>query len=146
MPLTPAARSGDTDRLGADGPARILLEVPATPASLAVVRAAVAAAVARMGVTVDDVDDLRLAVSEAGTLLIERAAPASALHVRLHGDGTRVRVQLHVPVQDPDDAPEESFAWTVLTALATTATHRIDMIDGRPTLSIEFDHTVQIPA
>jgi len=146
MPLTPAARSGDTDRLGADGPAQILLEVPATPASLAIVRAAVAAAVARMGVTVDDVDDLRLAVSEAGTILVERAAPDSALHVRLQGEGTAVRVHLSVPVQDPDDAPEESFAWTVLTALATTATHRVDLIDGRPVLFIDFDNTVQIPA
>jgi hypothetical protein len=79
-------------------------------------------------------------------LLVERAAPDSALHVRLHGEGSLVRVHLRVPVQDPDDAPEESFAWTVLTALATTTTYRVDVIDGRPVLLIEFDQTVTIPA
>ncbi|WP_432482611.1 ATP-binding protein [Kineococcus esterisolvens] len=91
------------------------LRVPADPAYLTVVRTASAGLAARLDLTLDEIEDLRIAVDEACTLLLDPAAGAQELVATFRlGDGT-----LEVEVRGPArELPERSsFAWAVLEAL-----------------------------
>jgi serine/threonine-protein kinase RsbW len=96
------------------------LSVPASPAYVAVVRTATAGLAARVDITLDRIEDLRIAVDEACALLVrgpEHAEPHSAevLHCRfvLHEDSLTIEVRgPYAPLPEHD-----SFAWSVLSAL-----------------------------
>jgi serine/threonine-protein kinase RsbW len=92
------------------------LRVPADPAYLAVVRTAAAGLAARLDLTLDEIEDLRIAVDEACALLLDH---------RTHRDQSLVATftmqpsTLDVLVRGPATLlPERSsFAWAVLEAL-----------------------------
>jgi serine/threonine-protein kinase RsbW len=93
------------------------LRVPADPAYLAVVRTATAGLAARLNLTLDEIEDLRIAVDEACSLLLAgRAHPGRTLNASFSvGDGT-LSVVIAGPVEElPEGA---SFSWSVLRALA----------------------------
>jgi len=95
------------------------LAVPATPASLALLRAVVAALAAGLDFTLDEIDDLRIAVDEAGSVLLPHAAPDSRLTAAFHpsSGGLRVEVSVTVPDGPPAEPDRSSFAWLVLVSL-----------------------------
>jgi serine/threonine-protein kinase RsbW len=109
------------------------LTVPASPAYVTVVRTATAGLAARVDITVDRIEDLRIAVDEACALLVRGAnhqdphadRVGSAQDALLGADGVlRCRFVLHeesltIVVQGPaTQLPEpDSFAWSVLSAL-----------------------------
>jgi serine/threonine-protein kinase RsbW len=103
------------------------LTVPASPAYVAVVRTATAGLAARVDITVDRIEDLRIAVDEACALLVRGTnhRPVPVNHAMLGADGVlRCRFVLHeesltIVVQGPiTQLPEpDSFAWSVLSAL-----------------------------
>ncbi|PPK92026.1 serine/threonine-protein kinase RsbW [Kineococcus xinjiangensis] len=91
------------------------LRVPADPAYLTVVRTASAGLAARLDLTLDEIEDLRIAVDEACTLLLDPQAEAGEIVATFRlGSGV-----LEVEVRGPATAlPERSsFAWAVLEAL-----------------------------
>jgi serine/threonine-protein kinase RsbW len=95
------------------------LRVPADPAYLAVVRTATAGLAARLNLTLDEIEDLRIAVDEACSLLLGgRAHPGRTLNASFTvgvGNGT-ISVVIAGPVEElPEGA---SFSWSVLRALA----------------------------
>jgi serine/threonine-protein kinase RsbW len=92
------------------------LRVPADPAYLAVVRTATAGLATRLNFTLDEIEDLRIAVDEACSLLLAgRAHPGRTLNASFSvGNGT-ISVVIAGPVEElPEGA---SFSWTVLRAL-----------------------------
>jgi serine/threonine-protein kinase RsbW len=92
------------------------LRVPADPAYLAVIRTATAGLAARLDLTLDEIEDLRIAVDEACALLLEhKAHPGEDLHAAF----TLRPHALDVVVQGPaHDLPRRSsYAWSVLEAL-----------------------------
>jgi serine/threonine-protein kinase RsbW len=97
----------------------VLLTVPADGAYLGVLRTAAAGLAARLHFTLDEIEDLRIAVDEACAMLIRLAEPAAALRCRFALAGDRLGVEVAVPAA-PAAAPlaTSSFAWKVLTALA----------------------------
>lgn len=94
------------------------LSVPASSAYLAVLRTTSAGLGARLGLTLDDIEDLRIAVDEACAMLLPLAQPGAHLHCRfeLHDDALQVLVS--VTAARTNLPAQESFAWTVLSALA----------------------------
>lgn len=92
------------------------LDVPADPAYLAVIRTATAGLAARLDLTLDEIEDLRIAVDEACSLLLDgRAHPGASLRTSFTmGSGI-----LDVVIIGPAAVPprESSFAWSVLHAL-----------------------------
>jgi serine/threonine-protein kinase RsbW len=97
------------------------LTVPASPAYVAVVRTATAGLAARVDITLDRIEDLRIAVDEACALLV-RTPEHHDSHAE--GDVLRCRFVLHeesltIEVRGPSaQLPEhDSFAWSVLSAL-----------------------------
>jgi serine/threonine-protein kinase RsbW len=105
-----------TERQNATG--TVELTVPADPAYLSVLRTVIASLAAQRDFTLDEIDDLRIAVDEAGALLLPHAGPDSRLSAVFGGSATALRVEVAVTVPPGDAAPDRSsFAWLVLTAL-----------------------------
>jgi len=102
-----------------DRRADVEVTLPAEGAYVAVLRTTTAALAARLDFTLDDVEDLRMAVGEAASLVLATAEPSEQLSVRYWLDAGGVRVLIGTPCAEPVTIDEDSFAWQVLTTLAT---------------------------
>jgi serine/threonine-protein kinase RsbW len=102
----------------------VLLRVPADSAYVSVLRTMSAGLAARLDFTVDDIEDLRIAVGEACALVLPEAAPGEDLQAefRLH-PGT-LTVSVSVPSRGPTAPDQDSFAWQVLSTLSTSTAAR----------------------
>ncbi len=94
------------------------VQVPANGAYLAVLRTAAAGLAARLDFTLDDIEDLRIAVDEACALLLPIADDGAQLTCRFELQGSVLQVAVSVPSDSPEPPEPGSFAWTVLSALA----------------------------
>ena len=93
------------------------IRLPAASAYLSVLRTATAGLAARLDFTLDEIEDLRIAVDEACAMLLPQAGPGGDLDCRFElADGA---LEVTVWVRSTSSAlPErDTFAWTVLTAL-----------------------------
>src|SRR5205085_8740933 len=92
--------------------------MPAEGAYLSVLRTATAGLAARLDFTLDEIEDLRIAVDEACAILLQQAVPGSVLSCvfRLVDDSLEVTVS--APTTDGHAPSRDTFAWTVLSALA----------------------------
>jgi serine/threonine-protein kinase RsbW len=92
---------------------------PADTAYVAVLRITTAGLAARLDFTLDDIEDLRMAVGEASTMLLERARPGGQLIAKYHLGEGRIDVRVSVDAINPTVPETDSFAWQVLTTTAT---------------------------
>ena len=100
--------------------ADVELRVPADSAYASVLRTTTAGLAARLDFTIDDIEDLRIAVGEASAMVLPEAAPGSDLVCRFHLDPGALTVEVGVTAQDAK-ADFDSFAWQVLSTLASQA-------------------------
>ena len=92
------------------------LRVPADPAYLAVIRTATAGLAARLDLTLDEIEDLRIAVDEACALLLEHQTHVGEeLHAAFTIQGSTLEVVVKGPARNLPEG--NSFAWSVLEAL-----------------------------
>jgi serine/threonine-protein kinase RsbW len=114
----------------AGGARRDIVEVrlPAAGAYLSVLRTATAGLAARLDFTLDEIEDLRIAVDEACAMLLPKALPGSELTCVFELLADRMQVAVSVPSADGRLPDRNTFAWTVLTALAGEV--EADVIDG----------------
>ncbi len=102
------------------------LRIPADGAFLAVLRTATAGLAARLDFTLDDIEDLRIAVDEACAMVLPQARPGSDLTCSFElGDG-RLGVSVSAVCDDPRQPSRDGFAWTVLAALTTSVSAEIE--------------------
>lgn len=100
--------------------ADVELRVPAESAYVSVLRTTTAGLAARLDFTMDDIEDLRIAVGEASTLVLEQAA-GDDLSVRFWLEPGALTVEVAASVAGATPPAPDSFAWTVLTSLASQA-------------------------
>jgi serine/threonine-protein kinase RsbW len=100
----------------------IELRVPADGAYVSLVRTVTAALAARCELTLDDMEDLRIAVDEACSLLLPHAAGTSSLHARYSLKPGCLEITAQVHTAGPTEIDRKGFAWTLLQALATSVT------------------------
>jgi serine/threonine-protein kinase RsbW len=98
----------------------IEIAVPAEAAYLAVLRTAAAGLATRLDFTLDDIEDLRIAVDEACSILLGQAVRGSHLVCRFHLSGDALTVVVEVESAQPTIPTRHGFAWTVLSALASS--------------------------
>jgi serine/threonine-protein kinase RsbW len=96
------------------------LRLPADSSFLAVLRTATAGLAARVHFTLDDIEDLRIAVDEACALLIAQARDGADLECSFWLGEATITVQVSAPCDDPVAPSQQGFAWTVLSALTTS--------------------------
>jgi serine/threonine-protein kinase RsbW len=96
----------------------VQVTLPASSAYLSVLRTATAGLAARLDFTLDEIEDLRIAVDEACAMLLPQAAPGAELSCTfvLESDGLLITVS--APTTRGSLPERETFSWTVLTALA----------------------------
>ncbi|CAM3473959.1 anti-sigma factor [Nocardioides dubius] len=99
------------------------LRLPVDPAFVSVLRATAVSLAARLNFTIDDIEDLRMAVSEASALVLPHAQADGDLVAGFHTAPDKVEVRISVPTSGTATPPaaEEDFAWQVLSALTTHA-------------------------
>ncbi len=109
--------SSDSHRPDGDA---VEVRIPADVVYVSTLRLTAASLAARCDLTIDDIEDLRLAVDEACALLLPHATPDSTLDARFELAEGLLAVATSVQTADAAEPDRTGFAWTVLGALAST--------------------------
>ena len=99
--------------------------LPAEGAYLSVLRTATAGLAARLDFTLDEIEDLRIAVDEACAMLLGQAVPGTALECTFTLGRDLMTISVSVLSQTAKPPASDTFAWTVLTALAGSVEARV---------------------
>ncbi len=97
---------------------QVIVRMPADGAYLSVLRTATAGLAARLDFTLDDIEDMRIAVDEACAMLLSQAIPGSSLECSFSLSPDDMTITVAVPSLNPRPPSGDTFAWTVLSALA----------------------------
>ncbi len=119
-------------------PADVELRIPASSAYASVLRTTTAALAARLDFTMDDIEDLRIAVTEAGTLALQHAAPDTPLTCRFRYFDESLDLTITVEIDGDGEIETDSFAWQVLTTLAEAETR---VVEGVLLITVHFQPT-----
>jgi serine/threonine-protein kinase RsbW len=117
------------------------LRVPASGAYVSVLRTAAAGLAARLDFTVDDIEDLRIAVDEACAVLLPLADTGARITARFDLEPEHLQVTVSVPSAVTEPPSRHTFAWTVLTALAGEVDANVE--DGTVTLTLRKQQTTR---
>lgn len=118
----------------------VTIKLPATGAYLSVLRTATAGLAARLDFTLDEIEDLRIAVDEACAMLLSQAIGGADLECTFELDADAMRVSVAVLTQDGQQPSRDTFAWTVLSALAGQVDSSADS-DNRVTIQLVKQRT-----
>ena len=100
---------------------QVTIQMPAEGAYLSVLRTATAGLAARLDFTLDEIEDLRIAVDEACGMLLGQAAPGASLECDFTLGADSISIAVSALSQQPRPPSRDTFAWTVLSALAGSA-------------------------
>ena len=129
---------------GDEARADVELRLPADSAYVSVLRTTAAGLAARLDFTLDDIEDLRMAVGEASALVLPEADPGSDLLCEFYLRPGELTVAVGVPCRQPAPPDEDSFAWQVLTTLSSKASATTD--GHRFTVTLTMQSALQEPA
>jgi hypothetical protein len=114
-----------------DRPARITLTAPAEPGSLQVLRAIAGSIASRLDLSIEVVEEIRIAVDEAGTLLLKLGGDELCLEVDAHGPDFAAVLSVDADTEAwPDAVVEDSWPWRVIAGLCDEA--RFERSMGHP--------------
>lgn len=102
------------------------LRLPADSAYLSVLRTATAGLAARLDFTLDEIEDLRIAVDEACAMVLPDVASTAVLTCTFEMLGDALRISVAARTIHGVEPERGTFAWTVLTALVSEADSGID--------------------
>jgi serine/threonine-protein kinase RsbW len=122
----PGQREAGADRETGD---RVQVCLPAEGAYLSVLRTATAGLAARLDFTLDEIEDLRIAVDEACAMLLPQAIPGTSLECAFDLGVDEMTITVSVIAAQPRVPARDTFAWTVLSALAGTVDSQIEPDD-----------------
>ena len=98
----------------ADHDGSVALSLPADPRHLRLARLTASGFSADLGFSLDEVEELRLAVGEASALLVEHAAAGARLTVRYHDDDGELVVEGRCPADAGSPLTVDPVAEAVL--------------------------------
>lgn len=118
----------------------VVMKVPATAEHVALLRTVVHYYAGRANFTLDQIDDMKMAVDESGVQLLKHTAGEQIVLELARGDDA---MELRVGTAAASDAPvidESSFSWQILQALSDEL--RIDTTDGWTTVVLAKQYSV----
>jgi len=101
------------------------VRMPAEGAYLSVLRTATAGLAARLDFTLDEIEDLRIAIDEACAMLLAQAIPGTDLECAFELGADEVTITVSVVAAQARVPARDTFAWTVLAALAGDVDSRL---------------------
>jgi serine/threonine-protein kinase RsbW len=104
-----------------DARSDVELRLPADGVYAAVLRTLTAGLAARLDFTMDDIEDLRIAVSEATAMVLQEADPGADLVCRFRLEPGELSLDCSTSSEAPNPPDYDSFGWQVLTTLTTAA-------------------------
>jgi serine/threonine-protein kinase RsbW len=111
-------------------PIAVSVDVPATPEFVQVLRIVAAGVAARLDMPIDQIEDIRLAVAEAGSLLLQET-PATSLRMTIGRDGDTLDVTLMSDGRvDPWPTDRVLASWPWLVVKGLTDEVRADRAEG----------------
>ena len=110
----------------------VRLSVPAHGAFLSLIRTTSAAVAARLEMTIDEIEDLRIAVDEAAAMLLPSVADDRSVDVVFTLGDDALTISLSAPSGDTAGPDQDGFGWTVLSALVGSVSAK--QVDGRTTI------------
>ena len=110
---------------GRDTADYVQVKMPAESAYLSVLRTAAAGLAARLDFTLDEIEDLRIAIDEASAMLLAQAIPGTNLECAFDLGVDLMTITVSVTAAEPSLPAKDTFAWTVLSALAGTVDSRL---------------------
>jgi serine/threonine-protein kinase RsbW len=114
--------------------ADVELRLPADSAYVSVLRTTTAGLAARLDFPIDDIEDLRIAVGEASAMVLPEAEDGTDLLCLFFLAPGELTVRVEVTSSEPVEPDYDSFAWQVLSTLATSA--HADSTGGRFAVSL----------
>lgn len=117
-------------------PDTITVTVPPDPEFLHILRQLTGGVAARLRLTIDDIDDLKLAVDEAASSMLTRLPDSSELTLALNADDAELRatVSSDAPADVwPTQGLLDSLSWKVIAGLVGEASAERDG-SGRPSI------------
>lgn len=109
----------------------IVLTIPARSDYIALARSLIAGIAAKRHLTIDEIEDLRLATDEAATHLTAESDDAQELRITIRAEDSRVEVSVRLdrfPAARMPSSPDETLTWQILTGLVDEA--GFQTIDG----------------
>ena len=103
----------------------VTIKLPAAGAYLSVLRTATAGLAARLDFTLDEIEDLRIAVDEACAMLLAQAVPGTDLTCEFELTDDAMSVAVSVLTVEGRQPNRDTFAWTVLSSLAGDVDARV---------------------
>ena len=97
---------------------QVTVRLPAEGAYLSVLRTATAGLAARLDFTLDEIEDLRIAVDEACAMLLAQADEGSSLQCEFTLSRDTMTIAVSAQSRLGQLPAKDTFAWTVLSALA----------------------------
>jgi serine/threonine-protein kinase RsbW len=139
----PARQAGDGKP---PGPAadQVTIQMPADGAYLSVLRTATAGLAARLDFTLDEIEDLRIAVDEACGMLLAQAAPGTSLECGFTLGEDSISIAVSAVSASPRPPARDTFAWTVLSSLAGSADAWVGP-DGKVTMLLRKTRELSRP-
>ena len=98
------------------------LRVPADGSYLTLLRTATSGLATRIHFTLEDIEDLRIAVDEACAMLLAQARTGAELECAFWVHDASMTIEVATTCESPRAPSEHGFAWRVLSALAHEAT------------------------
>ena len=117
-PVTPGAAVSGPAGERRETKDQVTVRLPAEGAYLSVLRTATAGLAARLDFTLDEIEDLRIAVDEACAMLLSQAVPGASLECAFTLGRDVMTIAVAAACLAPQQPATDTFAWTVLTALA----------------------------
>jgi serine/threonine-protein kinase RsbW len=115
-----------------EGAPEVRLSVPAHGVFLSLIRTTSAAVAARLDLTIDEIEDLRIAVDEAAAMLLPHVAGDSCVDVVFTLADEALTIRLSAETGATAALDQDGFGWTVLTALVGSV--RAEDGDGRTSI------------
>ena len=132
----------------------VQVKMPAESAYLSVLRTAAAGLAARLDFTLDEIEDLRIAIDEACAMLLAQAIPGTDLECVFELGTDQVKITVSVTAAQARMPARDTFAWTVLSALAgqrglkgrpeRPSLHRPRQAAGRVGIRVSSEYEVQV--
>jgi len=120
MAPTPPDQQSTEDEAepGIDRRAQVELRLPAEGVYATIVRTTAAGLAARLDFTIDEIEDLRIAIGEASALVMPQADPDADLMCRFLLGAGSITIELETAAVHEPEVDRASFAWQVLETLA----------------------------